>query len=131
MSSVQDLHRWLDDFAACVRARDIDAGRVLFDPGTVSFGTRAGLVDNLDQLVTEQWQPVWSRTSGFDFTEVQVVRQDPEGAVVATQWSSVADVDGRARRGRATLVFRPHPDASHGWLCLHTHFSIVPAPEDL
>ena len=131
MSSEQDLTRWLDDFAAHVRMRDPEAARVLFDPGTVSFGTRAGLVDTLDQLVEQQWQPVWSRTSGFDFTEVHVVRHDPHGAVVAAQWTSTADVDGRERHGRATMVFRPDPDASHGWLCLHTHFSIVPIREDL
>lgn len=129
MTTESGLQHWLDDFAACVRRRDTDAGRDLFGDETVSFGTRAGRTENLDQLVDQQWTPVWASTQGFAFDHSSVVLHGTDGAVVETRWSSTADVDGRQRLGRATLAFAADASSPHGWICVHSHFSIVPVPE--
>lgn len=129
MSTEPGLHHWLEDFAACVRQRDTDAGRALFGDETVSFGTRADRTENLDQLVDQQWAPVWASTQGFCFDHPHVALHGPDGAVVATRWSSIAAVDGRERHGRATLAFAADASSPHGWICVHSHFSIVPVAE--
>ncbi len=122
---------WLADFAARVRERDVDGALPLFDPACLSFGTRVEVARDRESLAADQWTPIWHATTGFDFTEIETVATGPDVVVAATRWTSVADLDGRTRTGRATVVLRADPDAPHGWLCTHTHFSAPPDPEPL
>ena len=125
------VNDWLDDFAAHVRARTVDAALPLFDPDCVSFGTRVEVAHDRASLAADQWSPIWNATNGFDFSEVWIVAETDDVVVAATRWSSRADVDGRVRTGRATLVLRADPASRHGWTCTHSHFSAPPTGEVL
>ena len=123
---------WLEAFAERVRDRDLDGGRRYFAPGATGFGTRAARVDGLDDLVEQQWRPIWTSTRGFCFgTDDAVVATAADGSqiAVAVTWSSegVAD-DGSAfdRSGRATLVLVPDPASPVGLVAVHSHFSEDP-----
>jgi ketosteroid isomerase-like protein len=120
---------WLDAFARCVREGDMTAARALFDPSVHAFGTRAELLDGIDDLLARQWHPVWPHTRGFRFLDAPLVTEaadDGSLVCVLTLWASEGvGPDGRtfARRGRCTIVLRATPD---GWLAVHTHFSRTP-----
>lgn len=121
--------RWLDEFALAVRRCDFVAGRGLFDPGVVGFGTFADQVCGLSSLEENQWRQIWSRTSDFVFDRDDM-RIDSDGglASVAVRWTSNGcDARGQAivRRGRATIVLRRCSDGS--WRAVHTHFSLNPS----
>lgn len=122
---------WLADFAARVRDRDLEGGRLMFDPACVSFGTRTDVANSLDELIEDQWTPVWAATTGFHFIDSHVVSAGLEATAVAVRWTSIATIDGRTRTGRATIVLRADADATHGCLCVHTHFSTTPLREAL
>jgi ketosteroid isomerase-like protein len=122
-----DVAAWLGAFARAVRERDFAAGRSLFDPHAVAFGTLCPRAGDLDVLVEKQWRPIWNATEGFDFDYATALAAlDGAQAVVATTWAS-RDAGSRGaraqRRGRATLVLRR--DAA-GWRAVHSHFSMEP-----
>ena len=120
---------WLETFAACVRARDYDAGRELFDNDVTAFGTVSNEMQGLDALVREQWRHVWGATEGFDFLSDTVhVQTIGACAWAGAQWQSTGRrAVGRPflRHGRATYVLRRN-DAGI-WLAVHSHHSFVPA----
>ena len=122
------VEAWLDDFAACVRDRDVERARLLFDPACFSYGTRAEVVDGLDALAAEQWEPTWSTTHGFVFTDPTRTSAswDDTQVVVTSSWHSKADEDGRDRYGRCTIVLAREDAARHGFVAVHTHFSLLP-----
>jgi ketosteroid isomerase-like protein len=123
------LSTWLGAFAAAVRAKDFAAGRALFDPGVIAFGTVCPRADGLDQLVEDQWSVIWNGTSGFDFdyATAECFVAGAQASIVAT-WTSTGFTPDRRpfqRRGRATLVLH----ASNGlWKAVHSHFSLTPTP---
>lgn len=115
---------WLDSFAACVRERDTERARPLFDDNCISYGTRIAEADGLDMLVEHQWTPIWNSTSGFDFDADSIrTRSSEDGSLlmVAARWSSYG---AALRHGRCTFVLR---DAGERVVALHSHFSLVPA----
>lgn len=124
------VRKWLDHFAACVRARDIDAGKALFDPGVLAFGTRAESAQGLDELAERQWRPIWTSTSGFHFVDesVSVIESDDGSLAVAlARWESTGFDAGQkpfGRRGRCTIALRRDPVGAAGWRAVHTHFSM-------
>src|SRR3954467_12835829 len=63
----QQAPRWLEDFAACVRAPDYDTARAMFADDVVSFGTFARMLIGLDALVDGQWKQIWGCTREFRF----------------------------------------------------------------
>jgi ketosteroid isomerase-like protein len=122
-----EVELWLERFAACVRARDYDAGRELFADDVVGFGTYTPYAEGLDELVENQWKPVWSATRDFHF-DLAGARVEIRGelAWVATEWSSTGiGPTGQTfeRRGRVTIVLRRDPA---GWRAVHTHLSHNP-----
>lgn len=121
MEVPSQVQSWLTEFASAVAAQDFVRGRALFDTDVVAYGTRSGVMTSLDGLQQEQWEPIWTRTSGFRFTEVDTVLDAPEGWVVAARWQSWSAA-GRHRQGRCTLVLTGTP--LH---CRHSHFSLTPA----
>lgn len=111
---------WLQDFAAAVATRDFDRGRKLFDSSVVAYGTRTVVMNGLEDLVEQQWTPIWMATTSFRFTSVDLVSRAGDMVVVGARWSSRAG-DGRLRKGRCTLVLTGDP-----LLCTHSHFSMEP-----
>ncbi len=123
---------WFDDFAACVRAEDIEGGRRLFDPDCASFGARAEHLVGVDDLVARQWHPTWTSTRGFAAVPgTMAVETAADGTVVVLTalWESegVRD-DGSTfdRRGRCTIILRAEATAPHGLRAVHSHFSLSP-----
>ncbi len=115
---------WLKEFASCVRERDTDRARPLFDEDCYSFGTRVGEVEGLDSLVDEQWTPIWHSTSDFDFMGDTVrtsAADDGSLILVTARWSSFGE---SLREGRCTFALRLLPEG--GLVAVHSHFSLMP-----
>ena len=125
------ITRWLSDFAAAVRGVDYEAGRAMFDPDAVGFGTFARMEIGRDNLVENQWKKIWGCTRGFVFFVDQAhVSVQGDLAWIATPWHSQGrDQHGGwfDRHGRATLVLR-REHAGGAWRCVHSHYSAVPIP---
>src|SRR5260370_32227015 len=60
---------WLKAFEAACRGRDFAAGRRLFAPDAVAFGTYAPPVHGLDNIEREEWRQIWPRIRHFRFEE--------------------------------------------------------------
>jgi ketosteroid isomerase-like protein len=108
------------------------SARALFDPQVIAFGTMAPHMSGIDQLVNEQWRPVWEHTRNFEFElgRCVLVPAGEDHCVVAIPWTSIASGRGDRqeyrRSGRASIVLK----TCDGTLrCVHTHFSIDPLPE--
>lgn len=135
MNAAPPVTDWLEEFAACVRNRDLQRGRKLFDLRVRSFGTRAEDVQDLGDLVQRQWSRVWFNTRGFRFLEetVEEIPSDSGSQVcVLALWESEGlGADGKTfvRRGRSTVVLRRADCDGMGYLAVHTHFSKTPSDE--
>lgn len=123
------IHRWLERFSAAVRAADYDAGRALFDPDAIGFGTFTRMAIGRENLIDAQWRKIWGCTRGFRFLlDDAVIQIEGDIAWIAAPWHSQGrDETGQwfDRHGRTTLILR-HRDRE--WLCVHSHYSRVPAP---
>ncbi|HEX5137531.1 MAG TPA: nuclear transport factor 2 family protein [Planctomycetota bacterium] len=129
MPPAAEVARWLEEFAAAVRAADYARGAALFDPDALGFGTLTARAQGLDVLLRDQWQHVWGSTEGFRF-DLAGARIEAEGdlAYAAAGWSSTGFAEDGApfpRAGRATVVLRR---GAGRWRAVHTHFSLSPAP---
>jgi ketosteroid isomerase-like protein len=117
---------WLERFAAAVRAVDLAAGRALFAPEVVAFGTIGVMLVGREELVERQWRQIWPVTSGFRYALDRLhCGFSGELAWVAVPWASQGSRDGVPfeRRGRASFVLRHERD---GWLAIHSHHSLDP-----
>jgi ketosteroid isomerase-like protein len=133
---------WLVRFEAAVRASDFEAGRTLFAPDAVAFGTRTEMARGIDAIVAEQWRHVWPHIHDFRLG-ARVTRIGDDTGWVATMWQTTrpeAGVSLTARPGRGTFV--PEAGASRTarrgrgtfvlerrdgqWLAVHSHFSLIP-----
>ena len=123
------IHAWLEDFAAAVRGVDYDAGRELFDPDAVGFGTFARMAVGREKLIEAQWRKIWGCTRGFRFlSDEAVIQVEGNTAWIAAPWHSEGrDEHGRwfDRHGRTTLILRRRDGR---WFCVHSHYSRVPTP---
>ena len=123
-----DVRAWLATFAAAVRSRDYPAASRLFDERVVGFGTACFRAEGLARLVNEQWMPIWSATTGFDFDYASAAAFVADGqAAVAVTWHSTgfdASLQPFDRHGRATFVLRDC--TGRGWIAVHSHFSLTP-----
>jgi ketosteroid isomerase-like protein len=131
-------HDWLDRFAELVRARDTATAEAMFAPGCSAFGTRAAHMTARDQLVAEQWTPIWTTTEGFRFLDEgrhTMASADGSQVTVAARWVSegvAADGTRYPRAGRATLVLEATagPDGTTQLVARHSHFSELPGGTD-
>lgn len=117
---------WLLDFALCVRERDFDKARTMFSRKVVGFGTRARRVECLDDLMLDQWQATWPKTSGFQFNFEELdFFHDAHMAHVAVTWSSCGHRFGTkfSRKGRASLLLVGNKGQIQ---CASSHFSLDP-----
>ena len=121
-------------FAKAVRDVDYDAGREMFHPDAVGFGTFARMAVGRENLINEQWRKIWGCTRGFRFLtedDDAVVHVENDSAWVATMWHSEGrDEHGQwfDRHGRTTLLLRRDPTSGR-WLCVHSHYSRIPTPK--
>ena len=129
---LRSLHAWMHDWAACIRAVDFAAGREMFSPSVVSFGTREkNMMCGLDQLERRQWRHVWNVTSGFAFDLERthcLVSPDRRHACVVAPWTSKGrkpNGRGFVRRGRCTLLLQRRTLRAP-WRALHSHLSLNP-----
>lgn len=113
---------WLDAFAAAVASQDFVAGKQLFLPSVTAYGTREPMMWGLEELVTAQWTPVWTSTTGFRFSAIDWVSDLGDGLAVAARWESFSRGSGSRRTGRCSLVLCGSP-----LLCAHSHFSMTPS----
>lgn len=126
---------WLDQFATCVRNRDLHGGRALFAPEIAAFGTRAETAHGLADLIERQWSRVWFDTRGFRFLADSIrkfaAEDDSQICLLALWESEGADTNGVtfARRGRCTVVLRRERSHPMGYVAVHTHFSKTPPDE--
>ncbi|MEI9862976.1 MAG: nuclear transport factor 2 family protein [Limisphaerales bacterium] len=123
----ESLAEWMKVFSKAVRDRDFATGRKLFAGDVTAFGTVYFRVDDLDELVSGQWQMVWPRTADFDFNyDSARTVMTSELATVMAEWKSIT-LDGAQksllRHGRVTIVLQKSDNA---WKAVHTHFSINP-----
>jgi ketosteroid isomerase-like protein len=121
---------WLRAFEAACRGRDFAAGRRLFAPDAVAFGTYATVVHGLDNIEREQWRQIWPRIRQFHFEERPTAHGAGDAAWVAAAWSSEATApDGTpfTRRGRATFNLARREGR---WLAVHSHVSLLPSQSE-
>jgi len=125
----QEVRQWLNDFATCVRARNLNAGRDMFTLNVAAFGTRNDMMRGIDELVERQWAPTWSATHGFTFDESSVALGVSDDGLQA--WASAPWVSGSqstavgGRKGRATFILK----FDDRWKCIHSHLSYSPTGE--
>jgi ketosteroid isomerase-like protein len=135
MNAAPPVTDWLEEFAACVRNRDLHHGRELFDPRVRSFGTRAEDAHDLGDLVERQWSRVWFNTRGFRFldeTIEEISSEDGSQVCVLALWKSeglASDGKTFVRRGRCTVVLRRCDSDPTRYVAVHTHFSKTPPDE--
>jgi ketosteroid isomerase-like protein len=130
ISSPATPEQWLSTFETAVRAQDFAAGRTMFAPDAVAFGTWARAVSGLDNIVREQWQNVWPRIRNFRFDSGASIRTSGDTAWIAAGWQTEATgPDGRpfARPGRGTFVLERRDGR---WLAVHSHFSLLPSQSE-
>jgi ketosteroid isomerase-like protein len=122
--------QWLTTFEAACRGRDFEAGRRLFAPDAVAFGTYATAVHGLDNIEREQWRHIWPRIREFRFAPEPAAAGDGDSAWIAATWSSEATApDGRpfTRHGRATFNLARRDGR---WLAVHSHVSLLPSQSE-
>jgi len=121
---------WLRTFEAACRGRDFAAGRRLFAPDAVAFGTYATAVHGLDNIEREQWRQIWPRIRDFRFESNPTASGSGDSAWIAASWASEATApDGTTftRQGRATFNLARRD--GH-WLAVHSHVSLLPSQSE-
>src|SRR5262245_43570204 len=125
----RDVRAWLAEFEGACRLRDFAAGRRMFAPHAVAFGTWARAVRGLDNVEREQWRNVWPRIRDFRF-DAPTIRAAGDSAWIAAEWSTEATgPDGAVfhRPGRGTFVLSRE---NGRWQCVHSHFSLLPTQSE-
>jgi hypothetical protein len=123
---------WLEQFSQYVRTRDIEGGKAMFAPDVHSFGSYTEMVDNLEDLVTNQWIPIWFNTEDFHFLNDSIyciVADDNSLVCVLVTWESKGIDDNQQtflRRGRCTLNLKKNESVPWGYIAVHSHFSKAP-----
>lgn len=126
-ADLHEIHEWLESFAQAVREKTFTRGKTLFAPEVFAFGTRTALLDGLDQLAAEQWNPTWNNTRGFTLQMDQLrCGIDGDIAWAAVPWHSQgcsASNEWFDREGRATYILSRRNGC---WLAIHSHHSLNP-----
>lgn len=129
---IERAQHWLATWQQCIRDCNYTLARTLFDDEVTAFGTVAARMTGIEALVHEQWMKVWEHTREFTF-DLQgwtVVLAGENHCVVAIGWTCVAVNRATQREyvraGRASIVLKEEAGALR---CVHTHFSLDPAPE--
>jgi catechol 2,3-dioxygenase-like lactoylglutathione lyase family enzyme/ketosteroid isomerase-like protein len=126
---IAPLREWLSAFAAHVRAIDFAGGKAMCAPDMLAFGTYAGMVERIEDVMNAQWYKIWPTIKNFSIrTDEARGGISGDTAWVAAPWDSLGtNADGTTydRPGRLTMVFVKRDGR---WLARHTHLSLVPNP---
>ena len=124
---VQAVREWFVLLGRYCAAVDYDSNESIFAPDVVSFGTKSPIVSGLGNLRQQQWEGIWGNIADF---KVQIDQLHAGGsgdnAWGIVPWTSTGfhqDGSPYDRPGRATTVLERREGV---WLCVHTHFSLVP-----
>jgi len=122
---------WLRLWEGAIDRVDYAAGRALFSPDVVSFGTLTAFMVGIDELEAKQWRHIWPTIRDFRFEDPRVLPADGDkAAVVVSRWRSrgrSAEGGWYERSGRCTLMLRMEEGRL---VCCHSHLSMdqgVPA----
>jgi catechol 2,3-dioxygenase-like lactoylglutathione lyase family enzyme/ketosteroid isomerase-like protein len=126
---IAPLREWLSAFAARVRAVDYAGGKAMCAPDMLAFGTYAGMVERIEDVMDAQWYKIWPTIKSFSIrTDEARGGISGDTAWVAAPWDSLGtNADGTTydRPGRLTMVFVKRDGR---WFARHTHLSLVPNP---
>jgi ketosteroid isomerase-like protein len=121
------IEGWFATLQECVRAVDYATARGIFAPDVVVFGTRAEVVQGLDDVQQHQWSRVWPFIRDFTIDLNQLHwGWSGDGGWAVTTWTSTGfrpDGSPFPRPGRATVLFTIREERL---LAIHTHFSLSP-----
>ena len=113
------VYSFLYDFSAAVVSGDINSTLKHFDKNVLSFGTRAVVCCNLEELVSEQWSKIWGKCKTWEISSIDALDANSALGFVAFRWKRVS-LEGSEQTGRSTLVFK----ITETTVCvLHSHFS--------
>ncbi|MFN8513404.1 MAG: nuclear transport factor 2 family protein [Thermomicrobiales bacterium] len=109
-SAVATAHAWLTEMQSCVQAVDYDRAKALFHSDVVGFGTYAGVLEGLDNLVAGQWANIWPTIRDFTF-DLAEIRATADGDLLwaACPWDSL----GTRPDGTTFPPPRPHDRHPH------------------
>jgi SnoaL-like domain len=132
MNTQKSIIEWLEQFSQYVRTRNIEEAKAMFAFNVHAFGSYAEIVDNLEDLATKQWTPIWFNTEGFSFLKDSIhciVSDDASLVCVLALWKSKGIDDSKQpflRQGRCTLTLRRDESSPFGYIAVHSHFSKIP-----
>lgn len=128
---LDEIRKWLTKFALHVRNKDFAAGRKMFYEDIYCFGSRAEILNGLDDLIERQWKMIWPNITEFNFLTDQFhceFSPDKNFACVLAPWTSTGyhrDGTSFPRLGRVTILLI-RDEAQGAWLAKHTHYSLYP-----
>jgi len=128
---LDEIRKWLTKFALHVRNLDFTAGRTMFYEEIFCFGSKAEILNGLDDLIERQWKMIWPNITGFNFVTDQFhceFSADKNFACVLAPWVSTGyhqDGTSYPRNGRVTILLVRDTN-KHAWMAKHTHYSLSP-----
>jgi ketosteroid isomerase-like protein len=116
---------WLEEYQKVIVSGVTDDALPLFAENATLFGTRVIWSKNLHEYAKKQWNPIWSKSKDFEFTEILTVSDFGGSAYCAVLWKNTTKIDGEEteRFGRATFVLEIQDDSL---VAIHSHFSESP-----
>ncbi len=116
---------WLEEYQNAIRSGNGEEGLPLFAENATLFGTRVNWSKYAPEYAKKQWQPIWSASKDFEFTETLTIESFGESAYCAVLWKNNTTVEGHTveRFGRATFVLEIQGDQ---FVAIHSHFSEFP-----
>jgi ketosteroid isomerase-like protein len=117
---------WLEEYQTAIQSGDAEEGLPLFAENATLFGTRVNWSRYLPEYAKKQWQPIWSTSNSFEFTEILTISAFGESAYCAVLWKNITKLNGveTERFGRATFVLQIQDE---NFVAIHSHFSEFPA----
>lgn len=127
--SKESVVAWLLEWQGCIQTRDVERARQLFSVQVVAFGTYTNHLQGLEDLIVEQWEPIWKTTDGFRFIIQEgtfYTSSDGSFACAGMPWLSYGyreDGTRFPRAGRCTILLQ-RAGRGDRWTAVHTHFSL-------
>lgn len=129
--SETDAVQWLNTWERQINERDYSGASLLFDADVLAYGTLAGQLRGIDDLIQNQWQKVWPLITDFKFDQPEFQNFNGGFILIVSGWSSNHHKQRsiqHVRSGRATLVLKP---VTSGLRCVHSHLSMLPGTQAL
>lgn len=130
-SYIEEIRKWLTKFAMHVRNQDFASGRTMFYDDIYCFGSRAEILNGLDDLIERQWKKIWPNITDFNFLTDQIhceFSDDKDFVCILAPWTSTGyhkDGESFPRLGRVTILL-VRDKVKNAWMAKHTHYSLNP-----